>query len=187
MWEHLRQLLRNQCNLTYLCSQVRFDNLEQRCLFVYTSYPEIASQMVNWINRDRQNPVAAVTRVGTTLNEGLPENYINPSPKHSLRWNDKLAEAASGWADWNFDHRTMQHGTEGSDPYSRAVAVGYQPIHIVENGGLITISYISSDTYVYQKANLIHDLFVAHAGHRAQLFDEDTREVGIAVKTGMWG
>lgn len=147
----------------------------------------LEAQMITWINQDRANPVAATTRVGVTLNQDLPTNYISPDAKHALRWNSLLADVADQWLDFNMQHGLITHDWGDSNVWSRVTGAGYQAIHAVENGGITTSSSIFfGQSSIDRIAKSIHDLFVCHAGHRAQLFDDQTREVGISIKTGVW-
>lgn len=159
--------------------------LEARVLFAAPT--PLEAEMVTWINADRQDPLAAASRVHLTdLNADLPAGTISSAPKHTLRWNNQLADAASAWADWNFAHGTIQHEGDGTNPFSRVTAAGFPAIFVLENGGL-TYGLFSTDAYTVRRvAKNIHDQFVGHAGHRTQLFAEDTREVGISIKTGLW-
>ena len=111
--------------------------LESRCLF-YNSYPSIALQMRDWINRDRASPVVACARVNVDLNYENPPNYLAPTPKPALIWNEKLVSAASGWADWLLDHDIMTHGWGDSNPTTRVLAEDNRYFYIMENAGYIT-------------------------------------------------
>lgn len=162
---------------------MEFVYLESRFLFAGSP---LEHEMLEWINRDRLDPISAVNRVGTTLNEGLPIGSISEKSKHTLRWNDKLHNAAESWLNWNMLNGKLTHAWGNSNVMTRVLENGFPAISAVENGGITIGVYLFNESDMERIANSIHNLFVSHAGHRIQLFNEDVREVGISIQTGMW-
>jgi uncharacterized protein YkwD len=99
------------------------------------------------------------------LNQARSENGLP-----ALRWNDQLATAARRHAVLMADRKELSHDFPGeSNLQERAAAAAVRFSRIAENVGL------------GPTPERIHDLLMHSAGHRANILDSDSNEVGIAI------
>lgn len=139
--------------------------------------------MVGWINTARANPAQACADVGVTLNEGLPAGTITSTPKRPLVLNARLTAAAQKQAELILAKDILDHGLNGT-PQTRAASEGYRGEYVIENAG-VTISsqvYWNVSPVLYRQ----HQAYIAHAGHRTQLFDSSVSNAGVGVAVGEW-
>lgn len=143
----------------------------------------MTTDMVSWLNAARANPAQACADVGVSLNEGLPAGAITETPKHPLVLDARLTTAAQKQAELILDTGILDHNLNGT-PQTRAASEGYRASAILENAG-VTVS----GAVFYDPVGVLHrqhNAYIAHAGHRVQLFDERTSNVGVGVAIGEW-
>jgi uncharacterized protein YkwD len=148
--------------------------------------------MLELANRARSNPAAEAARLSIDLNDGLASGTLNPSPKPPLALNRFLLAAARNHSQWLLNNQQFSHtGENGTDPGGRMTDAGYSFIgswNYAEN-----ISF-QGTTQVPDVADLVaasHDgLFVDEGiegrGHRINLLNKASREVGIGIRVGPW-
>ena len=143
----------------------------------------LQQQMVMDVNAARADPLAAVHSVGlTSLNQDLPAGTISPGPKQTVKWNDPLGKAAVKYSAELMSRGQITHDLDGTTPTSRARAQRFLGEIVLENAG-VSITSVS----FWDPASVLHRqhlLYIAHAGHRAQLFDSRTSNIGVGVSVG---
>jgi hypothetical protein len=157
--------------------------------------------MLELVNRDRADPVAAAARYGIDRNEGLAAGTISAAAKQPLAANDKLFQAIEGhlnvWLQsntfWKVDgaginpHNDLNDGT----PASRISAAGYTPSFPPGPAENLVARYQTNEVADLQGmvAQLEQDLFVdsfdPNRGHRLALLNPDFQEAGVAVASGL--
>lgn len=144
--------------------------------------------MVDQVNAARANPEAACAAVGVTLNQDLPAGWIVPGPKPQLAWDERLGNAARKYAAKLMERGVITHELDGTLPVGRVAAEGYRAAVVLENAGITFCTLIYVDPMpVELMMRKHHELYVAHAGHRAQEFDPRTSNIGVGLATGQWG
>lgn len=156
--------------------------LECRSLWAASS---LERQMVGDVNSARANPVGACAEVGVDLNEGLPAGYISPDSKRVLVWDERLGNSSRKYAALLLSRGVLTHELDGTTPISRAKVEGVVASVILENAGVTFSGAVWSNPDIILHHQ--HLAYVAHAGHRAQLFDPRTSNIGVGVAVGMWG
>ncbi len=169
-----------------------FESLEIRNL-LSAAYPtDLEQYMLELINRARANPAAEAARVGTTLNEGLPAGTISAAAKQPLAINPNLHSGARQQSQWMIDKDIFSHtGAYGSDPQSRMKSAGYvfaAPWTWAENIALRTYkTAIPTSALVdAMESDLFVDVGISDRGHRVNLLDPASREVGVGMSYGMF-
>lgn len=139
------------------------------------------------INRARANPLAEAARHGIDLFEGVPQGELTSDAKPPLAMNARLLEAARLHSEDMllndfFDH----YSQDGSDPFDRMEAEGYQYNFAGEN-----IAYIgySRPLDMADAAIQLHDILFVDTdypdrGHRTNLLNPEFREAGVGLETG---
>jgi hypothetical protein len=103
-----------------------FDALESRVLFAARPPTAEETYLVELINRARTSPAVEALRFGTTLNEGLPTNSIQPTPKPPLAINQFLTDASYLHALYLVNSGQVSFvGQNGTLPMARAITAGY--------------------------------------------------------------
>ena len=170
-----------------LCA-ISIERLENRiALTNVTAYEEYFLAL---INRARQDPVAEATRLGTTLNEGLPAGTLAPGARQPLALNDKLQASIEGHIADELAHNYFSHtGSDGSTPEQRINASGYtgwtevgENLALEYTTGAINLLQFVTDEY----QNLFTDTSEAGRGHRVNMLDGNFAEVGSAVQSGKY-
>ncbi len=141
--------------------------------------------LLELINRARLDPQAEANRYGVGLNSGLQSGTIDGSAKQVLAPNSKLESAAISHSKWMLSADTFSHtGAGGSNPGQRMSDAGYQfsgnwtwreNLAWTGSTGSINLS---------RAIEQHHEGLYRSAGHRANTFAEDIREVGLAQVSG---
>ena len=154
------------------------------------------------INRARANPVAEVARLsGVTwgdtgsprppsLNEGLAAGTISTAAKPPLAFSPKLIKSARDYSNVCLSANGWGHNFGGTNPGSRMTAAGYAfagswsyAENIAWSGSTgtypLTVPVVD---YLYEI--LFVDGDVPGRGHRINLMDAGTKEIGIGLGTG---
>jgi Cysteine-rich secretory protein family len=154
------------------------------------------------INRARANPLAEVARLsGVTwgdtgaprspsLNEGLAPGTISTAAKPPLAFSPKLIKSARDYSNLCLSANGWGHNFGGTTPGSRMTAAGYAftgtwsyAENIAWSGSTgaypITVPVVD---YLYEI--LFVDGDVPGRGHRINLMDAGTKEIGIGLGTG---
>ena len=142
------------------------------------------------INRARQDPVAEATRLGITLNEGLPAGTWAPGARQPLALNDNLQASIEGHIADELAHNYFSHtGSDGSTPQQRIDASGYagwttigENLALEYTTGAINLLQFVTDEY----QNLFIDTSEAGRGHRVNIVNGNFAEVGSAVQSGKY-
>ena len=167
---------------------VSIERLEKRiALTNVTAYEEYFLAL---INRARQDPVAEATRLGTTLNEGLPAGTLAPGARQPLALNDNLQAAIEGHIADELANNYFSHtGSDGSTPVQRINASGYtgwtrvgENLALQYTSGAINLLQFVTDEY----QNLFIDTSEPGRGHRVNMVDGTFSEVGSAVQSGTY-
>ena len=141
--------------------------------------------LLELINRARLDPQAEADRYGVGLNSGLAGGTIDTSAKQVLAHNTKLEAAAKSHGDWMLRTDQFSHtGAGGSSPGERMADAGYQfsgswtwRENLAWTGSTGSIS-------LSRAIEQHHEGLYRSAGHRANTFAEDIREIGVAQVSG---
>src|SRR5215218_3843830 len=102
------------------------ESLESRRLFAVALPTDYEQYMLELLNRARANPSAEASRLGISLNEGLPAGTITSTAKQPLAFNTNLIDAARKHSAWMIANDTFAHaGENNTDPGDRMTAAGY--------------------------------------------------------------
>lgn len=141
--------------------------------------------LLELINRARLDPVAEALRFGVDLNSQLASGTISETAKEVLSPNAYLESAAHDHSLWILDNDSFTHdGTGGSTPGDRMAAAGYT------FSGAWTwrenLAWVGSTNSVDLEAAVFehHEGLYNSAGHRANTFAEDIREIGLGQVAG---
>ncbi len=140
--------------------------------------------LLEMMNRARLDPGAEAVRYGINLNDGLAAGTISATTKQVLAPNDMLDQAATSHTMWMLQTDTFSHtGSGGSMPWDRATSYGYDWNTIGENIAWVgTTGFLDFEASIDQ---INRNLFLS-AGHRENLMNDDFREVGVSVETGVF-
>ncbi|MBB5723639.1 Ca2+-binding RTX toxin-like protein [Loktanella ponticola] len=141
--------------------------------------------LLELINRARLDPLAEAARYGLDLNAGLDDGSISATPKQVLAHNTELESSALDHSKWMLDEDIFSHeGDAGSDPGDRIKAAGYELIgawtwreNLAWTGSTGTLDLAAA-------IEDHHEGLYLSAGHRANTFATDTREIGVAQVSG---
>ena len=141
--------------------------------------------LLELINRARLDPQAEANRYGVGLNSGLQSGTIDGSAKQVLAPNTRLESAAASHSQWMLNADTFSHtGAGGSNPGERMTSAGYQfsgswtwRENLAWTGSTGSIS-------LSRAIEQHHEGLYRSAGHRANTFAEDIREIGVAQVSG---
>ncbi len=141
--------------------------------------------LLELINRARLDPQAEANRYGVSLNSGLQNGTIDGTAKQVLAPNAQLESAAVDHSKWMLSADTFSHtGSGGSNPGERMTSAGYQfsgswtwRENLAWTGSTGTVS-------LSRAIEQHHEGLYRSAGHRANTFAEDIREVGLAQVAG---
>lgn len=172
--------------------KLRVELLEERRLL--SAVPNAYEQyMLALINRARSDPAAEAARGGIDLNEGLSAGTISTAAKQPLAFNPCLIESAELHSQWMLDTDTFSHtGSGGTSPGARMTNAGYTfsgswgwAENIAWQG---TTATPDITTFVgYLENALFVDAGIDGRGHRTNLMSPTSREVGVGVRTGLFG
>jgi len=99
------------------------------------------------------------------LNQARKENKLP-----SLRWNAQLAAAARRHAEMMAEHNALSHGFSGELGLTERVAEA-----------AVRFSTVAENVGLGPTPEVIHDLLMKSPGHRANILDTGSNEVGVAV------
>ena len=141
--------------------------------------------LLELINRGRLDPLAEAERHDIDINAGLDAGQIGSDPLQVLAHNDTLAEASEAHSIWMLGVNTFAHaGAGGSSAGERMTHAGYEfegnwqwAENLAWSG---TTDIIDLDRAVSHH----HQGLFLSAGHRANTFATDVREIGIAQVEG---
>jgi uncharacterized protein YkwD len=139
-------------------------------------------------NRGRANPLAEASRYGISLNEGLSAGTISGAAKQPLAPNAALLQAARAHSDDMLLNDYFAHPSlNGTTPEQRDSAAGYggftgENIGWTGTTGSLNATQAVLDIY----RNLFVDSNVAGRGHRTNLMNPDSSEVGPAARPGQF-
>lgn len=137
------------------------------------------------INRARLDPLAEAERYGVALNDGLDPGQIGDGPLQVLAHNEALSVASEGHSIWMLANDTFSHtGDAQSSAGGRMTAAGYEFMgawawreNLAWSGTTGTIDLDSA-------INHHHRGLYLSAGHRANTFSSDLREIGLTQVEG---
>lgn len=137
------------------------------------------------INRARLDPAGEAARMGIPLNQGLPSGSFGPistTPKQVLAFNTALDTSATRHTNWMVDSGNFSHyGPNGISPFDRMRDAGYN----LNSGGWsagenLAMASGSGMSATQATMALHHRTLFNSAMHRANMFADSYREVGIA-------
>lgn len=141
--------------------------------------------LLELINRDRANPLAAANNYGIGLNDGLAENTITDSAKQPLVFNFLLIDAARAHSQWMLDNDIFSHtGLEGSSSTERMRDAGYEFTGSWISGENLGFRGTTGTTDPNSFVPLVHQALFESAGHRRNILNDNFREIGLATLTG---
>lgn len=173
---------RNRRRLKSSATVGTVDILESRLLLTAVNIADEEQLVLELINRARANPQAEATRLGISLNAGLPAGTITATPKQPLALNQQLQNASVAHTVDMINRDFFAHtNPSGITPGGRATAAGYNWWTIAEN-----IAYIGYFGGVDINANSreAHDLLFKSAGHRENILMDEAEEIGIGIRSG---
>jgi Ca2+-binding RTX toxin-like protein len=151
--------------------------------------------MLELINRARLDPQAEANRysvLGGNLNEGLAAGTITNTAKQALAFNTQLLTAAQSHTQWMFANNQFSHtGANGLGIGARVTATGYnwqsggtvgENIAFRGNTGTIDITEATR----LEHEDLFIDTDIPGRGHRINILNDNFREIGISVGSGLY-
>lgn len=142
--------------------------------------------MLELVNRARMDPKGEAARYGISLNEGLASGTISTTAKQVLAGNDALALAADRHSQWMIDRDIFSHDESGATrtPTQRMTLAGYTFTGSWMSGE--NLSYVGSTGSLDLTASILqqHKNLFLSAGHRANLLEDDFREIGVGQQVG---
>jgi Ca2+-binding RTX toxin-like protein len=141
--------------------------------------------LIEMINRARLDPQAEAARYGLSLNAGLQGTTITGAPLDPLSPNTNLEAAAQGHSLWMLAEDVFDHtGVNGSSPGARITDAGYAFTgswawreNLAWTGTTSTLNLTSA-------IEEHHEGLYRSAGHRANTFSDNIKEVGAAQVAG---
>lgn len=141
--------------------------------------------LLELINRARLDPAAEAKRYGVSLNSGLSGGTIDTSAKQVLAPNSQLERAAINHSNWMLNRDIFSHtGANGSTPGDRMENAGYNFTGSWTWRENLAWSGSTGDINMARAIRDHHEGLYRSAGHRANTFAEDIREIGIAQVEG---
>lgn len=143
--------------------------------------------LLELINRARLDPLAEAERYGLSLNDGLPAGSIGDEPLQVLAQNDTLSACSEMHSAWMLENNVFAHtGENGSSAGNRMADAGYSftgewswAENLAWTG---TTGTLSLEHAIAQH----HEGLYRSAGHRANTFSADMREIGLAQVQGTY-
>ncbi len=146
---------------------------------------DLEQYQLELINRARLDPAGEAERLGISLNAGLAAGTITTDAKQPLAFNSELNDAASRHSDWMLSQDVFSHtGAGGSDAGDRMRAAGYDFERNWSWAENIAWQSVTASTTGSGSTGAIHDGWISSPGHRANLLDEDFREIGLGILQG---
>ena len=163
---------------------------------------EFEQYQLELINRARANPNDEVSRLSSLpwgddglaipdLNEGLTPGTISGDSKPPLAFNLDLIDAASDYSDTLLSNDAFAHDFGGTSPAGRMTSAGFPFVSSSGSGENIAVTASTGSHPINQQRvddhynGLLIDDGVAGRGHRTNLMDEDWREIGIGIRSGV--
>lgn len=141
--------------------------------------------LIELINRGRLDPLAEAERYGVDLNAGLHAGTIGTAPLEVLSPNATLSEAADAHSDWMLQENTFNHtGVNGSTPGQRMGSAGYEFEGAWTWSENLAWFGTTGTVDLADAIALHHEGLYESAGHRANTFSDNIREVGVAQVSG---
>lgn len=136
-------------------------------------------QMLEWINRTRANPAAEASRLGISLNQGLPAGTLGSEPRQPLAPNTILHQAASGHTEDMLRRGYFGHvNPDGDGPGERADDAGYPSSYVGEN--LSARAPLALNDAPLE----LHSRLFLSPSHRVNTLLGDYREAGLGLQHG---
>jgi uncharacterized protein YkwD len=176
--------------LLLLCQTTPGTRLARAGQLTPTNYDQYLLELTN---RGRANPTSEAARYGIDLNEGLAAGTISAAAKQPLAFNLNLNASADSQSQWMLANNAFSHtGAGGSQPNDRMAAAGYAfnpPWTWAENIGWVGQVGSPPDpattvAQIYQ--GLFVDTTVPDRGHRINLMNPTSKEIGVGVSTGLF-
>lgn len=141
--------------------------------------------MLELINRARLDPTAEALRYGLTLNAGLPAGTIDAQARQVLAPNETLGTAAEDHSRWMLTENVFSHtGTGSSTPGDRMQAAGYEFTGAWSWRENLAWSGTTGTIDLEAAIEGHHEGLYRSAGHRANTFAADSKEIGIGQLQG---
>ena len=141
--------------------------------------------LLELVNRGRLDPLGEAQRYGVDLNEGLPDGTISTQALQALAPSDTLTRSATDHSTWMLATNTFSHGGAlGSNPGERMAAAGYE--FVGRWSWRENLAWYGTSGTLDKQAAIAHHHkgLYESAGHRANTFTTNIREVGIAQVEG---
>jgi cysteine-rich secretory family protein len=141
------------------------------------------------INRARLNPAGEAALDGIDLNEGLAPGTITTASKQPLAYSDALLASSTEHSQSMISNDYFSHDdpTDGSTPFTRMTAAGYNFLSAGENiaaqGTTGTIDPTADTALTHQ--GLFVDSGTAGRGHRTNMLSPDFQEIGTGIAVGV--
>lgn len=141
--------------------------------------------LLELINRARLDPQAEADRYGVNLNSGLSAGTIDGSSKQVLAHNTKLEAAAKSHSDWMLRADVFSHsGARGTSPGDRMEQAGYDFTGSWTWRENLAWTGSTGNVNMARAIEQHHEGLYRSAGHRANTFADDVREIGVAQVSG---
>jgi len=167
--------------------------MESRRLLTVVYPSDLEQYMVELINQARANPAVEASLYGIDLNEGLSPGTISSAAKQPLAINPILVSSATSHTQDMLQSQVFSHtGSDGSSPYDREVAAGYD--FTGSWGWGENIAYVSNSAVVpppeataqAEEQDLFVDFNESGRGHRLNLLDPSFKEIGVGMQEGIF-
>ena len=143
--------------------------------------------LLELINRARLNPLAEAERYGVDLNDGLVAGQIGTAPLQVLAHNEALADASEGHSQWMLDANVFSHtGADQTTAGDRMSDAGYAFTESWTWRENLAWSGTTGNVDLVQAISQHHEGLYLSAGHRANTFSTDIREIGLAQVEGAY-
>ena len=143
--------------------------------------------LLEQINRGRLDPLAEAKRYGVNLNEGLEPGQIGSDALQVLAHNDQLSVAAEGHSTWMLEADVFSHtGSGSSSAGQRIESAGYGFSGSWQWRENLAWSGSTGTIDLGEAIDHHHEGLFLSAGHRANTFAADVREVGLAQVEGQF-
>jgi hypothetical protein len=167
--------------------------MESRRLLTAVYPSDLEQYMVELINHARANPAVQASLYGIDLNEGLTPGSISAAAKQPLAINPVLVASATSHTQEMLQTQVFSHaGADGSSPYDRELAAGYN--FAGSWGWGENIAYRSNSaavpppdaTAVLEEQDLFVDGGETGRGHRVNLLNPAFKEIGVGAQEGFF-
>lgn len=143
--------------------------------------------LLELINRARLDPLAEAARYAVPLNDGLPAGSITGTARDVLAPNALLEQAAIAHSEWMLDTDTFSHtGVDASSPGDRIETAGYEFTGSWSWRENLAWTGTTGTLDLDAAIDAHHEGLYRSAGHRANTFADDIREIGVAQVAGVF-